>query len=53
MNTNQTIRDLTTKRAMELSAVLEEAASNSTKYNNFKVYFVVNPINQGKVCLNH
>ena len=49
MNSNQTIRDLTTQRAVELSAVLKEAASNSTKYNNFKLYFTVNPINQGKI----
>ena len=47
MQSNETIRDLTTKRAMELSAVLKDVAKNSTKYSSFKLYYAVNPINQG------
>lgn len=47
MNTNETLRDLTTKRAMELSAALQEVAHTTAgAYKNFKVYYNDNPINK-------
>ncbi|XP_052815063.1 acyloxyacyl hydrolase-like [Mya arenaria] len=47
MNTNQTLRDLTTQRANELSAVLEKIANTSAgNYKNFKLWYNENPINK-------
>ncbi|KAL4234024.1 hypothetical protein ACF0H5_005678 [Mactra antiquata] len=46
MNTNETLRNLTTKRAMELSAALQEVVNTTGPYKNFKVYYNENPINK-------
>ncbi|XP_055891479.1 acyloxyacyl hydrolase-like isoform X1 [Biomphalaria glabrata] len=47
MNTNQTMRDLTTKRAQELSAVLSSISQTQKgRYSNFDLYYLDNPINQ-------
>lgn len=47
MNTNATIRELTTKRAMELSEALKEVVTtHQSSFSNFKLHYVVNPIDQ-------
>ncbi|XP_061196786.1 acyloxyacyl hydrolase-like [Saccostrea echinata] len=47
MNTNATIRDLTTKRAIELSEALKEVVvSHQSSFSNFKLYYLDNPIDQ-------
>lgn len=47
MNTNATIRELTTKRAMELSEALKEVVTtHQSSFSNFKLNYVVNPIDQ-------
>nr|XP_022342121.1 acyloxyacyl hydrolase-like [Crassostrea virginica]XP_022342122.1 acyloxyacyl hydrolase-like [Crassostrea virginica] len=47
MNTNATIRELTTKRAVELSEALKDVVTtHQSSFSNFKVYYVENPINQ-------
>ncbi|XP_045193790.2 acyloxyacyl hydrolase-like isoform X1 [Mercenaria mercenaria] len=47
MNTNETLRNLTTKRAMELSAALQEVVTTTAgSYKNFKLYYNENPINK-------
>ncbi|XP_052230368.1 acyloxyacyl hydrolase-like isoform X1 [Dreissena polymorpha] len=43
MNTNETLRDLTTQRANELSDVLVDISNNT--YKNFKLWYNTNPIN--------
>lgn len=45
MNRNQTIREATTQRAVELSQVLEGIA-NTTKYSSFTVHYLSNPMQQ-------
>lgn len=46
MNTNQTIRDLTTKRADQLSAVLANITqTQKSRFVNFNLYYMDNPIN--------
>lgn len=47
MNTNETLRNLTTERANQLSAVLQDiAAKDGGSYKNFKLYYNENPINK-------
>ncbi|XP_060079937.1 acyloxyacyl hydrolase-like [Ylistrum balloti] len=47
MNTNETIRNMTTERAMQLSNVLKEVAqTQADKYSNFKLAYMENPIFQ-------
>ncbi|XP_069112303.1 acyloxyacyl hydrolase-like isoform X3 [Argopecten irradians] len=47
LNTNETIRNMTTKRAMELSSVLKDVAkTEASKYSNFKLDYMENPIFQ-------
>nr|KAG5708000.1 hypothetical protein BaRGS_025138 [Batillaria attramentaria] len=47
MNTNETVRNMTTERANELSAVLQDVAKhNQSYYKHYKVYFMENPINK-------
>ncbi|EDO31678.1 predicted protein [Nematostella vectensis] len=43
MNTNETIRNLTTQRALELTAVMKEVATQATNYTNIDVHFFHNP----------
>ncbi|XP_021349956.1 acyloxyacyl hydrolase-like [Mizuhopecten yessoensis] len=47
MNTNETVRNMTTQRAEQLSNVLKEVAlTEAAKYHNFKLAYVENPIFQ-------
>ncbi|XP_059164454.1 acyloxyacyl hydrolase-like isoform X1 [Physella acuta] len=47
MNTNRTMRDLTTQRAEQLTAVLRNIATTyKTRYPNFDLNFLDNPINE-------
>ncbi|KAK7113997.1 hypothetical protein V1264_000135 [Littorina saxatilis] len=47
MNSNSTVRNMTTQRAIELSAQLQDvAAKNQTYYNHFNVHYMANPINK-------
>ncbi|XP_077287637.1 acyloxyacyl hydrolase-like [Arctopsyche grandis] len=43
MTPNETLRQITTKKAQELSLVLKDISSNS-KFESFKVYYVKNPL---------
>lgn len=45
MNSNETVRNLTTERAVELSGVLQDLTT-SYKPANYKLYYSENPINQ-------
>ena len=40
MNSNETWRNITTERAMELSKVLKDLISNATTYKNIKVHYM-------------
>ncbi|XP_021349961.1 acyloxyacyl hydrolase-like isoform X2 [Mizuhopecten yessoensis] len=45
MNTNETIRNMTTQRAEQLSNVLKEVAqTEAAKYHNFKLAYLENPV---------
>lgn len=45
MNSNETIRNLTTKRANQLSAVLKDIGNKQAKsFKNFNLYFADNPL---------
>ncbi|KAK3596643.1 hypothetical protein CHS0354_006193 [Potamilus streckersoni] len=47
MNTNSTVREMTTLRAEELSAVLKDVADeNKNTYKNFDLYYSDNPVYQ-------
>ncbi|KAK3086693.1 hypothetical protein FSP39_022061 [Pinctada imbricata] len=47
MNTNETIRTLTTQWAMNLSSVLQDVVKQyKDNFTNFKLYYVDNPVNQ-------
>ncbi|GIY62267.1 acyloxyacyl hydrolase [Caerostris darwini] len=43
MNKNETIREATTQRAVELSNVLKDIAANE-KYDSFSIHFLSNPL---------
>lgn len=43
MNTNETWRNVTTERAMELNQALRDLVSNQT-FNNFKIYYIDPPV---------
>ena len=45
MNSNETVRNLTTERANQLNVVLQHLASNYT-FPNYKLYYIVNPVNE-------
>ncbi|EEZ98824.2 Acyloxyacyl hydrolase-like Protein [Tribolium castaneum] len=44
LNANQTLRDITSKRARKLSTILKYIATNET-FKNFQVHYIQNPIN--------
>ncbi|KAL8583318.1 hypothetical protein ACOMHN_057604 [Nucella lapillus] len=47
MNSNETVRNITTQRAMALSAVLADLGKeNRTSYKHFQLFYMDNPINR-------
>jgi acyloxyacyl hydrolase len=47
MNTNATLRDLTTQHAQLLSSILKNISTTAV-YKNFDVFYLDNPFNAGK-----
>ncbi|XP_041376837.1 acyloxyacyl hydrolase-like [Gigantopelta aegis] len=48
MNTNKTVRDMTSERAEQLSAALQDLANNNASlFTNFKLYYMECPLNIG------